>query len=293
MIFTVSNENLTCRVDTLGAQLREISIADGTQLLWQGNPEYWSDSAPVLFPYIARLYGGKYMYCGEKYEMGIHGFAANSDFAAEHVGADSVTMVLHEDEHTMSQYPFRFKLAITYAIKGMTLSVLYSVENRDKKSMPFAIGGHPGFNVPFAPDTSFDDYTLTFGEKCLPDRIGFTDELFLSGENLPYPLENGKTLRLSHDLFDNDAIILRNMAKSVTLGSPKSGRSLTVTYPHMPYLGIWHMPRTDAPYVCIEPWTALPSRQGVVEELSCKSDMITIAPGESYKNEWGITVSEE
>lgn len=29
-----------------------------------------------------------------------------------------------------------------------------------------------------------------------------------------------------------------------------------------------YWPKTDAPYVCVEPWTSLPSRQDVVEELS-------------------------
>jgi hypothetical protein len=67
------------------------------------------------------------------------------------------------------------------------------VENLDGKAMPFAIGGHPGINVPFAPGTDFEDYYLCFGEACSPSRIGFTDEIFLSGEDRPYPLEDGRT----------------------------------------------------------------------------------------------------
>ena len=54
-----------------------------------------------------------------------------------------------------------------------------------------------------------------------------------------------------------------------------------------------HMPHTDAPYVCIEPWASLPSRQDVVEELSCKSDLIHIAPGAEYENTWSIAITEE
>ena len=83
------------------------------------------------------------------------------------------------------------------------------------------------------------------------------------------------------------------MARRVTLCSAKTNRSVTVTYPQMPYLGIWHMPHTDAPYVCIEPWASLPSRQDVVEELSCKSDLIHLAPGAKYENQWSITITEE
>ena len=53
------------------------------------------------------------------------------------------------------------------------------------------------------------------------------------------------------------------------------------------------MPHTDAPYVCIEPWSSLPSRQDVVEELSGKSDLIHLAPGAEYENTWSIAITEE
>lgn len=225
--------------------------------------------------------------------MGIHGFAAQSEFRAENVSESSVTMILCDTHETLVQYPFHFNLSITYTICGTMLSVVYAIVNLDEKEMPFAIGGHPGFNIPFCKGTTFDDYSLTFSEECTPDRIGFTDELFLSGENKPYPLQTKRTIQLSHDLFDNDAIVLQNMAKSVALSCGKSEKKLTVSYPNMPYLGIWHMPRTDAPYVCIEPWTSLPSRQGIVEELTCKSDMITLTPNEKYEIGWTLSISEE
>ena len=43
---------------------------------------------------------------------------------------------------------------------------------------------------------------------------------------------------LAHSLFDNDAIVLRDMAREVTLEAPGSARSVTVAFPNMPYLGI-------------------------------------------------------
>ncbi len=60
------------------------------------------------------------------------------------------------------------------------------------------------------------------------------------------------------------------------------------TYPDMQYLGIWHMPKTDAPYVCIEPWVSLPGRHEIIEEITCKSDMIQLAPNESWNTQWSI-----
>lgn len=292
MICSIDNGSLSARIDTWGAQLISVRSASGAEYRWQRDERYWSDCSPLLFPYIARLYGGGYTLNGRKYEMDIHGFASHCEFAAEDVSSDCVTMTLKESETTLARYPFRFLLSVRYSAEDTSLKVQYEVENLDSKAMPFAIGGHPGFRVPLDDSTEFSDYSLTFSDACLPDRIGFTDELFLSGENKPYPLENGRCIRLDHGIFDDDAIILQNMAKSVTMESEKTRKKLTVSYPDMPYLGLWHMPGTDAPYVCIEPWTSLPSRQGIVEELTSKSDLITLPPGESYKAQWEITITE-
>lgn len=288
----LQNENLTLRVDPLGAQMMELCSKYGTQYLWNGDPAYWKDRAPVLFPYVARLTNGSYTYCGVRYSMDIHGFAKDSVFSVEEQSADSVTLCLHDTPETLRQYPFRFTFRVRYALRGWTVAVTYSVRNEDEKEMMFGIGGHPGFRVPLTEGTHFEDYELRFSQPCHPDRVGFTEACFLNGHDMPYPLENSTTLRLRHDLFDEDAIVLKNMARRVTLCSAGTNHAVTVDYPQMPYLGVWHMPRTDAPYVCIEPWASLPSRQDVVEELSCKSDLIHLAPGAQYQNPWTITITE-
>ena len=58
----------------------------------------------------------------------------------------------------------------------------------------------------------------------------------------------------------------------------------------MPYLGIWHAPETDAPFVCIEPWSSLPSTDGVIDEFETKPDFITVEPKETYTNSWSISI---
>lgn len=58
---------------------------------------------------------------------------------------------------------------------------------------------------------------------------------------------------------------------------------MRVSYPQMNFLGIWHMPFTDAPYVCIEPWSALPSRKGRIEDLSEQPNLVHLPAGERYE----------
>ena len=292
MILSIHNSQVKLEVDTLGAQMMTLTDAEGIQYLWEGDPKYWRKRAPNLFPFIGRLTDNSYSYRGTVYPMTIHGFASAQPFAVQTHTEDLLVLRLDSNEETLKLYPFAFAFLVHYRLVGAAVEITYQVQNRSTETMPFGVGGHPGFKVPMTEGEAFTDYVLEFSQCCRPDRIGFTPSVYLSGHDEAYPLEDGCRLALDHSLFDEDAIILKNMAREVKLYSKVSGRSITVTYPQMPYLGIWHMPHTDAPYVCIEPWTSLPSRQDVVEEFTCKSDLLQLAPGGDYQNVWRIAIGK-
>lgn len=292
MLLTIQNGTLSLTVDTLGAEMMSLRSSN-TEYLWQGDPQYWSDRAPTLFPFIGRLTNNRYQFQGKTYPMGIHGFAAQSEFTPEEHSLDRLVLTLDSSLLTLVQYPFDFTLLVIYQLKENILEITYRIQNRSTVTMPFGIGGHPGFRVPLEEDECFEDYILEFSQACQPDRVGFTPTVFLSGHDEAYALEEGKYLPLRHDLFNEDAVVLKNIAREVTLRSKASSHRITVSYPQMSYLGLWHWPNTDAPYVCIEPWTSLPARQDVVEEFSCKSDLVQLEPGEIYENTWSITIFRE
>lgn len=293
MNFTIKNDKLTVTICDKGAELQSILGADGTEYLWQADPKVWDEKAPNLFPYIARLTDGTYTVYGNEYKMLIHGFAKYMTLQAEDQTEDSITFRLDSSEETKAQYPFAFTYRITYTLKDHTLLIKTTVENHDEKRMFFGVGGHPGFCVPLEEGLTFEDYYLEFAEKAVPTRIGFSETCFLNGEDRIYELEEGRRISLKHDLFDEDAIVLKHMAKTVRLGSEKGTHSVTVTYPDFAYLGFWHMPRMEAPYVCIEPWTSLPSREGVIEDLAQQSDLIALDAGKTYETVWSIAVDAE
>lgn len=290
MIYTIENEKLKVQISDRGAELWSIRTKDGTEYLWQGDEKYWGDRALNLFPYIARLTQGKYTVNGQTYEMTIHGFVNYSVLEAEVQEADRIVFLLTQSEETLKMYPFRFSYRVEYALEDDRLNVKFSVDNTDDKMMYFGIGGHPGFNVPLDKALSFEDYYLQFDEAKNPVRVGISPTCFVDGSDKEYPLAEGGRIPMSHSLFDDDAIVLTRMAKAVTLRSDKSERAVRVEYPQMDYLGFWHMPHTDAPYVCIEPWSALPSRQDVVEDLATQPGLIHLAAGETYENRWSIRI---
>lgn len=289
MDYQIRNEYVQVTLSDMGAEMQSVQ-KDGKEYLWNADPRYWAEHAPVLFPYVGRFTDGKYRLNGKEYEMGIHGFARKFPYHVLYKEEDMITFELRDSEETYGMYPYHFILQITYELEENEIVITYRVSNCSQETMYFGIGGHPGFRVPVEEDLEFSDYYLEFGGVSCPDRIIHTPACFVSGTNKAFPLEEGRRIDLSHDMFDEDAIVLRNMADEVTLKSDKSGRKVRVSYPDMPYLGFWHAPKTEAPYICIEPWTSLPSRQDIVEELRYKSDLIRLAAGEQYVNTWSITI---
>lgn len=292
-MITIKNEKLTVLIDELGAQLRSIKSVGGTEYLWQADdPAIWADQAPNLFPYIARLTEKQYTFEGKTYHMGSHGFAKDTVFAVEQDREDHAVFRIADSEESRAQYPFAFGLGIEYTLQGSSLAIRYMVENKDSKTMYFGVGGHPGFRVPLEEGLAFEDYYLEFDDAAEVLQVGMSPDCYVTEKDVPFEMERGVILPLRHTMFDDDAIILTQMSKGVTLKSDKSGKALRVFYPEMRYLGIWHRPFTEAAYVCIEPWSSLPSRKGIIEDLSTQPSLLSLEPGKTYTNEYVIEVQE-
>ena len=289
MIYTIQNEHLTVEVSSHGAELQSIRSADGKEYLWQGNPSVWADRAPNLFPFVARLRDGKYSLDGNTYEMKIHGFVKSSELACAECADDHVVFELLSDKETLSQYPRVFRFKVRYQLIGSKLEISYIVENLDRRKMYFGLGGHPGFNIPIDEGRSFEDYSVVFPEPCMPQRIIFSERVYVDHRE-DYPLKNGTDLPLKHNLFDQDAIVLTDVPHSLDISCRQGGTSIHIEFPGMDYVGFWHRPKTEAPYICVEPWVSLPGDEYIPTVFEEKEDLVSLEPGDTYKNTWSITI---
>ena len=291
MIRKIQNEHLEVLINDLGAELYSIkSKKTGAEYLWQGDKKYWQDRSPNLFPICGRLFGGKYYYKGAEYKMDIHGFSRVSTFSQNKTGEQEIEFTLKSTEQTKKCYPFDFVFKVKYSLTDTTLKTQYVIENIGDKDLYFSFGAHPGFNVPFNDSGNFEDYYLEFSDTAL-EKLMFSKTCFNTGKTEFFALED-KKLFLKHSLFDNDAIFVKSKNDNVKLKSNKSINSIEISYSDMTCLGLWHMPKTDAPYVCIEPWHGLPSTDGVVDNLETKLDMIVLAKNKIYENFYTIKISE-
>ena len=289
MIYILENDELKVKVASMGAELRSVlRPGDGTEYLWQGNPAYWTGRAPNLFPFCGRMVEGRYTYDGETYELPIHGFAGRCEWTVVRQKSNVLTLQLTDSEATRVMYPFRFTAQIVYTLEGDELTVTYIVRNDGDKTMLFGLGGHPGINVPLEPGRAFTDYLIEFDAPCAARRLSLSDACFYLNASEPFPLEDGRILRLRHELFDRDAIFLRDTPGGLTLRAEDAVHSVHMRYADMPFIGLWHRPHSDAPYVCLEPWHGVPALDGHVNDLTEIPELISLPAGETSRSSFSV-----
>ena len=264
-----------------GAQITSFKGADGREVIWQADPAYWPQHAPVLFPVCGSVRNERINIGGKSYPMTKHGFTRNPDFALSHLGEDFIDLVLTPTEESKPMYPFGFAFHVTYRLFENGYTTTFLVENRSDRVMPLCLGGHPGFNCPMEEGARFEDYVLKFekpesGENQLAPGGGL-----ISGSEILADFTDPQTLPLSHGLFDDrDALIFAGLnSRSVKLVNKHSGRGIQFDFPKMEVLAVWSKPNANAPYVCLEPWHGMPAREQDGDDFEQKPYVTVLKPG--------------
>jgi galactose mutarotase-like enzyme len=283
---TIRSTGLSATINPLGAQLSVLRDADGRDLQWQGDPAVWAGRAPLLFPIVGMLAGGQYRTGGESFALPRHGFARGRRFVVASAGPSAATFRLTADAQTLAVYPFQFELDVDFAVEDASLAVTSWIRNCGKADMPASLGYHPAFAWP-----------LPYGENRAAHFIEFEDDepapirrLDGNGLLLPQrfatPVAN-RRLMLRDELFTADALIFDQLvSRSVTYGS-EVGPRIAVSFPGVPYLGIWSKP--GANFICIEPWHGVTDPEGFNGELQDKPGSLIVRPGQAVAV--GMTVT--
>jgi len=286
-IVTLESSSLTAAIDPHGAQLHSLMTSDGQQLLWQGDPAYWPDRAPILFPVIGTLIGELFRHRGRSYPMPPHGFARQRDFALIEQTTTRCVFELGDDAATRVHYPFAFRLRVAFELSGDSMLNTIAVENLNDAPLPGDVGFHPGFNWPLTPGHAKSEYSIVFGaDEPAPIRRGTGDPVRLYPESRPSPV-NGNILRPRDQLFEELAIVFDRLnSRWVTFGAPGT-LSLRIDFPDSPHMGLWMVP--GAPFLCIEPWQGYPSQFDFEGTFIDKPGIALIAPGDT--RQWRLRVT--
>lgn len=256
--YQISNEKIIIQVDRMGAELKSLKKKDtNVEYMWEGDPQYWKRTSPVLFPIVGSLNHGAYLHEGKSYPMGQHGFARDMEFQLKSQSENQLWFVLESDAQTLEKYPYAFVLEIGYELEESSVIVKWKVKNSSDSRMYFSIGGHPAFCCPIAEGERQEDYRIWLDAE---ERSGKSEILsgvikngLMSREQAAYQLEDG-CLQVTEHLFDQDALVLEHhQAQKAALVRPDGSHYLTVSF-DAPLFGIWSPPGKKAPFICIEPW---------------------------------------
>jgi aldose 1-epimerase len=128
---------------------------------------------PLLFP-PNRIKGGTFTYQGRVYNYPInepsrghhiHGFLSSTPFSllGQHIGGEGVSVSFQASFDERSPYlafPHAFSVRLDYLLNRNGLHQTVTLKNNSLQDMPFGLGFHTAFNVPFAPDTGGEEYRL-------------------------------------------------------------------------------------------------------------------------------------
>lgn len=286
----IGDKKLTAQIDPLGAQLHSLKLGS-QEYLWQGDPSAWKRQAPVLFPFVGRLKDDQFMYQDRIYHLTQHGFARDQMFSVVQHNTHQVIFELRDSEQTRRVFPFSFILDITYTIQNGKLNVEYQVSNPSHEgTLIYAIGAHPGFNVPLEDGHQFSSMMVQFSPAKAYSRINLVAPGPYSDLNHPQRIDFTQPLNLSHDLFKNDAIVVNtnNAPVNVTVTDSEGKHGVEVDTFNNKFIGLWSPYPAQAQLLCIEPWWGIADSVDSDGQLIHKAAMSRLAPEQEEMYQFAI-----
>jgi galactose mutarotase-like enzyme len=287
MTVNISSSGLQAQISADGAELVRLQDEQGRDLLWDGDPAFWTGRSPLLFPIVGCVRNDRISVNGVEHELPKHGFARKSRFEVVEAGASRCLFRLVSDGNTLERFPFPFRLDVAYEVEGRTLTITARVINTGSGALPASFGYHPAFRWPLPYGAPREAHEIRF-EHDEPAPIRRPVDGLISRETYPTPVE-GRTLLLRDELFEADALVFDELkSRSVEYGAPGSG-SITVSFAGMPHLGIWMKP--GAGYICIEPWQGHADPEGFEGDIFSKPGIVLVRPGDTRDFRMDVSVN--
>lgn len=276
----LDNSIISIEISNHGAELKS-AVKDGFEYMWCADEKYWARTSPVLFPIVGSLKDKSYKLDGKVYQMNQHGFARDCEFELVDYDNTSATYILEDNEETLTKYPFKFNLTIKYTLINNKIKIDWIVKNKTDRIMSFSIGAHPAFNL-----KEGDNYFKFNTNKDIVYNL--IDEKGLYDKNNVHTLKNDGYVKITDDMFDNDALIIENcQAKEVTICDKRKSAYLKVKF-ESEIFGLWSPAKKRAPFVCIEPWYGRCDSNDFDEEFPNKDYIINLDPNENFNASYEI-----
>lgn len=281
-MITIHNDAVTVAISERGAELKSI-VCNDTQYIWEGKPEVWASSCPLLFPICGGLKNNTYRYNGKEYTLEKHGYVRSTIFEVENHTDDSVVFLHKSNDETKIKFPFDYELRVRYTLNGKTVKMDCTVKNKTNGDMYFSIGTHEGYYTP----EGIEDYDVIFPQNETLDTYAVYGTL-ISNQTFPI-LKDSNTLPLYEKYFTIDALVFKDLkSRSATLRNRKTGKGLRLDFPCDSYFLVWH--KQNAPFICLEPWSGFPDSVDATGELTEKEGILRLEENGEFVHTHSITI---
>lgn len=263
-----------------GAELKNYKVK-GEEFIWNSNPDFWSGSSPVLFPFVGSLKNGKYTYKDNEYELTTrHGFVRTEDFELVEKTEKSMKFKFSSTEETLKKYPFEFDFFITYNILGNKLEMEYTVVNKTNQEMYFSLGTHPAFALDVNENIKLNDYYLEFEKNETSQKYVLTNNGLVFDKKIN-SLNNENKIQITENVFDNDALVYDDLkSEKVKIKNIKNSKEVMIEYKGFPYIAFWSKPK--APFVCVEPWYGITDFENCNGKLEEKKGILKLEKNNEF-----------
>lgn len=281
--------------------------AEGDLQLLYTDPQLFHNSSPtrsgipVLFPFPNRIRDGHFIWDGRAYELpcndstkknAIHGFACRRPWRVIAKGSDADSAWLTGEFHTSRDaaevrhlWPADQLLRLTYRLSGDALRLEAEVYNPDRVPLPFGLGYHPYFHVPFATATPADQFLVQAAAR----EMWELRESLPTGRRLPLDLARDlrrprpfNALTLDDVLTglpeepDADGLILHGQLRDAAAGHDLQ----VLASPSFRELVVFTPPHRHA--VCLEPYTCLTDAVNL-QQSGVDAGWLVLPPGGSWR----------
>jgi galactose mutarotase-like enzyme len=211
---------------------------------------------PVLFPAVGLTTGNRPNHWDNQDQsllMGTHGWVRDLYWHVVESDARSITAVVTPTMNMRIAFPFDFEMRLRYSLAGPALTLDTTITNTGGAAFPYALGFHPYLRAPISGQRGGCKIALPKGV-----RLQTTDTWKTAQRSDAAPrtvAANDPDLNGSIVLADTGATSLEVVDEAARLASRISVADSEGSFP------VWvaWSSATDAPYVCLEPWTDYPN----------------------------------
>ena len=253
--------------------------------------------APVLYPFPNRLRDGQARFGGRAIHVdrlpgqrhAIHGLVRDLPWHVEsrQADGDGATVrcsVVSDPTRVLRQFPFPFRLTLTFRLSATSLRVDVEGENLGDAPMPMGFGWHPYFRLPLV---SGSDRAAAIVRIPAREQWELDETLVPTGETVAVPADRdfrvARALGETHldDVYTD--LVKDGDASSCDLTDPATGITLRVGAGSTFREWVVYAP-PSRPTICFEPYTCTTDAFNLAER-GVDSGVIVLQPG-GHWSDW-------